>query len=106
MAKAQVYFYFDSKEVFNKLTSNSSKEFECIDKGDEFACYINVEKENDLKSFFEFLFNTLNKSPEELQELTNEVFDGYGFDEIEPELGEDLANKIIAKAWDYLESLP
>jgi len=37
--------------------------------------------------------------------LTNEVFDGYGFDEIEPELGEDLANKIIDKAWDYLESL-
>lgn len=104
--KPQVSFYFDSKQVFDKLSQNPSPEkYECFDQGDEFRCFINVEKAEDLCLFLEFLKGELGLGLSEISDLTSEIWDGYGFDELEPLLGEELANQIIDSSWKHLESL-
>ena len=40
----EIYFFFDSKNIFSLLSKNQKPEiFEIFDKGDEFQCLIKVE---------------------------------------------------------------
>ena len=48
----EIYFYFDSKNIFTILVKNQIPEiYECFDKGDEFECWIKVENSGSLKTF-------------------------------------------------------
>ncbi len=48
----EMYFYFDSVNVFNLLIKNQIPElYECFDKGDEFECWIKVENSKISKHF-------------------------------------------------------
>ena len=98
----QVYFYFDSNNLYNQLIKNQKEFFECADKGSEFVCFVNVSNIEDLKYFIKYLKEEINLNMGEIGELTSEIWDGYGFDELEPHFGEETSEKIIDESWAYL----
>ena len=104
--KPQLHFYFDSKSLFNSLNNNANPElFKCLDKSDEYVCYVSVDSSEDLNSFLELLKNISGFSVEEIKELTNEIWDGYGFDALCEHFDEDTSNQILDESWEYLEGL-
>ena len=102
----EMYFYFDSVNVFNLLIKNQIPElYECFDKGDEFECWIKVENSQNLKTFLKHLKDITGLNLSEIVELTNEIWDGYGFDCLNEVYEEEKSNNIIDDSFEYLESL-
>ena len=103
---AEIYFYFDSKNIFNLLIDNQIPEiYECFDKGDEFECWIKVENSQSLKTFFKHLIGVTGLNFLQTEELTSEIWDGTGFDCLSEVYGEEKSNTIIDDSYNYLESL-
>ena len=102
----KVYFYFDSKNIFNILTQNSIPElYDCYDKGDEFVCNIRVENNESLKLFFQHLKEKTELNLSQIEELTDYIWAGYAFDILTEYYGEEKSNKIIDDCYNYLVSL-
>tara|TARA_B110000211_G_scaffold223017_1_gene272406 strand:+ start:1532 stop:1864 length:333 start_codon:yes stop_codon:yes gene_type:complete len=102
----EIYFYFDSKNIFTILVKNQIPEiYECFDKGNEFECWIKVENSGSLKTFLKHLKDITGLPLSEIVELTNEMWDGYGFDELNEVYGEEKSNDILDDSYEYLESL-
>lgn len=104
--KPQIHFYFDSKSLFDSLKNNSNAElFDCHEKSGEYVCYVSADSSEDLNRFLELLKNVSGSNLEEITELTNEIWDGYGFDTLCEHFDEDTSNQILDESWEYLESL-
>lgn len=102
----EIYFYFDSKNIFSILINNQLTEvYECFDKGDEFECWIKVANSESLKTFFKHLKAITGLTLVEIVELTSEMWDGYGFDILNEVFGEEKSNFILDDSYKYLESL-
>ena len=102
----EIYFYFDSKNIFNTLINNQLPEvYECFDKGDEFECWIKVVNSESLKTFLKHLKDITGLPLFEIVELTSEMWDGYGFDILNEFFGEEKSNFILEDSHEYLESL-
>ena len=63
------------------------------------------DSSEDLNSFLELLKNLSGFSLEEIAELTNEIWEGYGFDTLSERFNEDKSNQILDESWEYLEGL-
>ena len=102
----EIYFYFDSKNIFNTLINNQLPEvYECFDKGDEFECWIKVVNSESLKTFLKHLKDITGLPLVEIVELTSEMWDGYGFDILNEVYGEEKSNNFLDDSYEYLESL-
>ena len=102
----EIYFYFDSKNLFQLLTTTSNPNlYSCSDKGDEFECYIRVESLDCLKTFCLHLKEVSSFSLDEIFELTSEIWEGYGFDILNDKFGEEESNIILDNSEKYLISL-
>ena len=64
--------------------------------------YGKVKENNELNSNLKYLKEEINLNMGEIGELTSEIWDGYGFDELEPHFGEETSEKIIDESWAYL----
>lgn len=102
----EIYFYFDSKHIYNLLIKNQTPEmYECFDKGDEFECWIKVENSENLKKFLKHLKDITGLNLSEIEELTNEIWEGFGFDCLNEVFEEEKSNNIIDDSYEYLKSL-
>ena len=102
----EIYFYFDSKNIFTILINNQLPEaYECFDKGDEFECWVKVKNSESLKTFLKHLKNITGLPFSEIEELTSEMWEGYGFDILNEVYGEEKSNNILDDSYKYLESL-
>jgi hypothetical protein len=102
----EIYFYFDSNNIFSILINNQLPEaYECFDKGDEFECWIKVENSESLKTFLKHLKDITRLTLSEIVELTSEIWDGYGFDILNEVYGEEKSNNLLDNSYEYLESL-
>jgi len=102
----EIYFYFDSNNIFTILINNQLTEvYQCFDKGDEFECWVKVENSESLKTFLKHLKEITELPLSEIIELTSEMWDGYGFDILNEVYGEEKSNKILDESYEYLESL-
>lgn len=101
----EIYFFFDSKNIFSLLSRNPKPEvFEIFDKGDEFQCVIKVEGVESLNIFYKYLKDQIGLDLKNIEDLTMGIWD-YANDILNEKYSEEETEKILNDSYEYLKSL-
>ena len=102
--KPYIYFYFDSKSLYNSLLNYENEKAICSDKGDEFEFILDVNKSEELIGLIYYLFYTCNLSKTEIESL-DQLWGGRVFWYSRVSIRRKKADEIIESAAKYLDGL-